>query len=52
MENIFPMTNEEKQQLGNLAIGEIVLFRENEHMRADIFVLEHEEELVGIKRVN
>jgi conjugal transfer ATP-binding protein TraC len=52
MENIFPMTNEEKQQLGNLAVGEIVLFRENEHMRADIFVLENEEELVGIKRVN
>ena len=52
MENIFPMTNEEKQQLGNLAIGEMVLFRENEHMRADVYVLEHEEELVGIKRSN
>lgn len=52
MENIFPMTNEEKQQLGNLAIGEMVLFRENEHMRADVYVLEHEEELVGIKRTN
>jgi len=52
MENIFPMTNEEKQQLGNLAIGEMVLFRENEHMRADVYILEHEEELVGIKRSN
>lgn len=52
MENIFPMTNEEKQQLGNLAVGEMVLFRENEHLRADIFVLESEEELVGISRTN
>ncbi|MGH7204402.1 MAG: VirB4 family type IV secretion system protein, partial [Candidatus Levyibacteriota bacterium] len=52
MENIFPMTNEEKQQLGSLAVGEMVLFRENEHMRADIFVLESEEELVGITRAN
>lgn len=52
MENIFPMTNEERQQLGNLAVGEIVLFRENEHMRADIFILEHEEELIGLKRMN
>jgi conjugal transfer ATP-binding protein TraC len=52
MENIFPMTNEEKQQLGNLAIGEMVLFRENEHLRADMYVLEHEEELVGIKKMN
>ena len=45
-------TNEEKQQLGNLAIGEMVLFRENQHLRADMYVLEHEEELVGIKRIN
>lgn len=52
MENIFPMTNEEKQQLGNLAVGEMVLFRENEHMRADIYILEGEEELVGIKKGN
>lgn len=52
MENIFPMTQDEKQQLGNLAIGEIVLFRENEHLRADIHVLAGEESLVGMTQEN
>ena len=46
MGDIFPMTQEEKQQLGNLGIGEVVLFRENEHMRVDIFVLPHEEKFI------
>lgn len=50
MENIFPMTNEEKRQLGELEIGEIVLYRQNEHMRVDIVPLPFEEKLIGMKR--
>lgn len=43
---IYPMTDEEKQQLGHLAIGEVVLFRENEHVRVNILVLPFEQPLV------
>ncbi len=50
MGNIFPMTDEERQQLGSLGIGELVLFRENEHMRADILVLPSEEQYVFPKK--
>lgn len=46
MNDIFPMTNEEKQQLGSLGVGEVVLFRENEHIRVDIFVLPREEQFI------
>jgi DNA replication protein DnaC len=42
---IYPMTDEEKQQLGHLGIGEIVLFRENEHIRLNIVVLPFEKPL-------
>ena len=40
------MTDEEKQQLGHLGIGEVVLFRENEHVRVNIIVLPFEQPLV------
>ena len=43
---IYPMTDEEKQQLGHLGIGEVVLFRENEHVRVNIIVLPFEQQLV------
>jgi len=43
---IYPMTDEEKQQLGHLGIGEVVLFRENEHVRVNIIVLPFEQPLV------
>jgi len=43
---IYPMTDEEKQQLGHLGVGEIVLFREGEHIRLNIVVLPFEQELV------
>ncbi len=43
---IYPMTDEEKQQLGHLGIGEVVLFRENEHIRLNISVLPFEQDLV------
>ena len=43
---IYPMTDEEKQQLGHLAIGEVVLFRENEHVRVNILVLPFEQSLI------
>jgi len=43
---IYPMTDEEKQQLGYLSIGEVVLFREEEHIRLNIHVLPFEEPLV------
>jgi hypothetical protein len=43
---IYPMTDEEKQQLGHLEIGEVVLFREGEHVRLNILVLPHEQPLV------
>lgn len=46
---IYPMTDEEKQQLGHLGIGEVVLFREGEHIRLDILVLPHEQPLVFAK---
>lgn len=43
---IYPMTDEEKQQLGHLEIGEVVLFREGEHIRLNIAVLPFEKPLV------
>ena len=43
---IYPMTDEEKTNLGHLGIGEVVLFREEEHTRLNIVVLPHEKELV------
>lgn len=43
---IYPMTDEEKQQLGHLGIGEVVLFREGEHIRLNIVVLPFEQPLV------
>lgn len=39
---IYPMTDEEKQQLGHLGIGEVVLFREGEHIRLNVLVLPFE----------
>jgi len=44
--SIYPMTDEEKQQLGHLDIGEVVLFREGEHVRLNIIVLPFEKPLV------
>lgn len=43
---IYPMTDDEKQQLGYLNVGEVVLFREDEHIRLNIVVLPFEEPLV------
>ncbi len=43
---IYPMTDEEREQLGHLDIGEVVLFREQEHVRLNILVLPHEQSLV------
>ncbi len=43
---IYPMTDEEKQQLGHLGIGEVILFREAEHVRLNTIVLPFEEPLV------
>jgi conjugal transfer ATP-binding protein TraC len=43
--SIYPMTDEEKQQLGHLGIGEVVLFREGEHIRLNILVLPFEKPL-------
>jgi len=49
MENIFPMTNEEKQQLGNLAIGEIVLL-EKTNICVQIFLFWNmKKSLLGLK---
>ncbi len=49
MENVFPMTDDEKLQLGELEIGEIVLYRQNEHMRVSILPLPYEEKLLELK---
>jgi type IV secretory pathway VirB4 component len=46
MENIFPMTDEEKKSMGSLRKGEVVIFRENDHVAAYIKVLPSEMELV------
>ena len=43
---IYPMTDEEKEQLGNMEIGEVVLFREGEHIKLNVLVLPHEQPLV------
>lgn len=43
---IYPMTDEEKKQLGHLGVGEVVLFREGEHIRLNISVLPFEQPLV------
>lgn len=43
--SIYPMTDEEKQQLGHLGIGEVILFREGEHIRLNILVLPFEKPL-------
>lgn len=50
MENIFPMTDDEKRQLGEMEIGEMVLYRQNEHMRVEILALPSEEEIIGMKK--
>jgi len=44
--SIYPMTDEEKQQMGHLSIGEVILFREGEHVRLNIIVLPFEKPLV------
>ena len=44
--SIYPMTDEEKQQLGHLGVGEVVLFREGEHIRLNILALPFEKPLV------
>jgi len=46
IETIYPMTDEEKQQLGHLGIGEVILFREGEHIRLDVHVLPHERHVI------
>lgn len=43
---IYPMTDEERQQLGHLEIGEVFLFREGEHIRLNVAVLPFEKPLV------
>ncbi len=43
---IYPMTDEEKQQLGHLGVGEVILFREAEHLRLNTIVLPFEKPLV------
>ena len=43
---IYPMTDEEKTNLGHLGIGEVVPLREEEHTRLNIVVLPHEQSLV------
>lgn len=43
---IYPMTDEEKTNLGHLGIGEVVLFREEEHTRLNVVVLPSEQSLV------
>jgi len=50
MKNIFPMSDEERAQLGNLGVGEAVMFRENEHIRFDVMVLPSEEKFVFSNR--
>ena len=40
------MTDEEKKQLGHLGVGEVVLFREGEHIRLNVVVLPFEQQLV------
>ena len=46
MDNIFPMTDEEKKGMGSLRKGEVIIFRENDHVAAYIKVLPSERELV------
>lgn len=50
MKNIFPMSDEERARLGNLGVGEAVMFRENEHIRFDVMVLPSEEQFVFSNR--
>ena len=40
------LTEEEREQLGRLDIGEIVLFREQEHVRLNVLVLPFEQPLL------
>lgn len=46
IKTIYPMTDEEREQLGHLDIGEVVLFREQEHVRLNVLVLPFEQPLV------
>ena len=46
MDKIYPMTDEEKKNLGNMRKGEVVIFREDEHIGAYIQILPSEQELV------
>ena len=46
MDKIYPITDEEKKSLGNMRKGEVVIFREEEHIGAYIQVLPSERALV------
>ncbi|HEV2339207.1 MAG TPA: hypothetical protein VGT05_00385 [Patescibacteria group bacterium] len=46
MDKIYPMTDEEKKNLGEMKKGEVIIFRESEHIGTYIQVLPHERNLV------
>lgn len=46
LRDIFPLTDDEIQKLGNLPKGEVIMFRENEHIQMYIQRLPHELELI------
>jgi len=47
--DIYPVTEEERDQLGSLSIGESILFREKEHVRLSIYPMSFEMRLIDSK---
>ena len=50
MDNIYPMTDSEKEAIGNFKRGEALVYREGEHLRVDIDVLPYEEAFIKVKK--
>lgn len=46
LKSIFPLTDEELHHLGGLQKGELILFRETEHIQLHVHRLPHEEQLI------
>ncbi len=50
MDNIYPMTDSEKEAIGNFKRGEALVYREGEHLRVDIDVLPYEADFIQVKK--
>lgn len=50
LQDIYPITDEEREHLGSLSVGESILFREQEHVRLNVYPLSTEFDLIQGKK--